>query len=72
MRKYSTKIVKYILLAISFVVMMFPFYWLIITSVKTPMEIHASPITYIPLLPTLENYVEAFGKTQFHIYIKTV
>lgn len=38
------------------VVALFPFYWTVISSLKAPNEILQTPLTYMPVQPTLENY----------------
>ena len=43
------------LLAVTF---LFPFYWMIVTSIKAPNEILTWPPTFWPLQPSLESYVE--------------
>ena len=34
----------------------FPAIWILLTSLKTETELIRSPITYLPDLPTLDNY----------------
>ncbi len=36
------------------------FFWVLLVSVKTWMELYATPITYIPTHPTFQNYVDAW------------
>jgi multiple sugar transport system permease protein len=38
----------------------FPAVWILLTSLKTETELIASPITYLPHAPTLDNYITAF------------
>lgn len=38
----------------------FPILWILLTSLKTETELTRRPITYLPLDPTLANYVQAF------------
>ena len=38
----------------------FPAVWIFLTSLKTETELIKSPITYLPVDPTLQNYVTAF------------
>lgn len=38
----------------------FPAVWILLTSLKTETELLQVPITYLPLAPTLDNYVLAF------------
>ena len=37
-----------------------PFFWVLLASVKTRVELYATPITYIPTHPTFQNYVDAW------------
>ncbi|MBI2113679.1 MAG: carbohydrate ABC transporter permease [candidate division NC10 bacterium] len=37
-----------------------PFLWVFLASVKTRVELYATPITYIPVQPTFQNYVDAW------------
>lgn len=43
----------------------FPFLWIIMTSIKTEAEISSPVIHYIPLKATLENYKDLVGRTNF-------
>ena len=47
-------------LAIMTLFAMGPFLWAFSASLKTRAELYATPITYIPVLPTFQNYVEAW------------
>ena len=57
----ARKIITYILLAFWALIVLFPFYWMILTSVKSYSSYNSE---YIPKLytlsPTLQNYVDAF------------
>ena len=46
------------------IIALFPFYWTLITSIKSDAEINASPPTLIPHSFTLNNYIQAFSSTQ--------
>jgi multiple sugar transport system permease protein len=68
-RKTALNVLVYTLLAIWALMVLFPFYWMILTSVKS----YASYNTeYIPkfftLSPTLQNYVDAFTKVELGDY----
>ena len=60
-RKRGIKIITYVLLGIWALAVLFPFYWMVLTSVK---GYGAYNSEYIPQLftlsPTLQNYVDAF------------
>ena len=60
-RERVRKIVTYVLLAVWAVIVLFPFYWMILTSVKSYSAYNSE---YIPKLytlsPTIRNYIDAF------------
>lgn len=60
-RKRITKVITYILLSIWAVIVLFPFYWMILTSIKSYAAYNGE---YIPKLyttsPTFQNYIDAF------------
>ncbi len=60
-RKTVVRTVTYVLLTIWAIIVLFPFYWMLLSSVKSYGAYNAE---YIPQLftlsPTLENYVQAF------------
>ena len=60
-RKTVVRVITYVLLALWAVIVLFPFYWMVLTSVKSYGSYNAE---YIPKLftlsPTLQNYVDAF------------
>lgn len=60
---------KAIYLAIFFIIMVFPLYWIVITSLKPRKEIFSMPIRYWPETITFENYANIFRTSKFHVYI---
>lgn len=59
--KRAVTCVTYVLLGIWAVVVLFPFYWMILTSIKSYGAYNSEYIPkFFTLSPTLENYVEAF------------
>lgn len=60
---------KAIYLGIFFVIMVFPLYWIVITSLKPRKEIFSMPIRYWPETITFENYTNIFQTSKFHVYI---
>jgi len=44
---------------------LFPFLWMISSSLKTTFELYGAPITYYPHKPTLASYIELFKNTFF-------
>ena len=60
----------YAMLAIWALVVIFPFYWMILTSVKEYASYNAEVIPqFFPTSPTLENYVKAFTEVPLARYI---
>lgn len=55
-------------LAIFLVIIIFPFFWILSTSLKEPQEIMASVLTYIPRTATFANYRKVWGSIGFNQY----
>ena len=71
MKKISTgRIITYVLLAIGGFIMVFPFIWMLISSLKTWAECGSMPPTWWPHNPTLENYIYAFKTAPFLKYFR--
>ncbi|MGQ9746249.1 MAG: carbohydrate ABC transporter permease, partial [Candidatus Caldatribacteriaceae bacterium] len=65
MEKERTKfIAAWIIIAIILVINVLPFVWLILTSLKTRLDIFAIPPRFV-FHPTWKNYISAFGKRHF-------
>ena len=61
-REKVAKVIVYALLAIWALIVLFPFYWMILTSVKSYGAYNAEFIPKLyTLSPTLENYIDAFS-----------
>lgn len=69
-RKTAGNIITYILLAFWAVIVLFPFYWMLLTSVKSYGAYNSE---YIPkfytLSPTLQNYADAFTAVSLGRYL---
>jgi len=63
------KTLKVILLAGWLIVTVFPFYWMLSTSLKEPGAIAAYPVQYWPAKLSLVNYEWLFTKSTFTTYI---
>ncbi len=62
LRKRVFRTVDYFFLVLWTVMVLFPFYWMILTSVKSYSSYNSEYIpTFFTLAPTLENYREAFS-----------
>ena len=60
-RKAVSKTITYILLALWAIIVLFPFYWMVLSSVKSYSAYNSEYIPqFITLAPTLENYFTAF------------
>ena len=64
-------IVKYVVLALILLFLLFPLLWVLLTSFKTNMEAYKFPPTLIPESPTVQSYIDLFTKNnEFFIYYK--
>ncbi|BAS26281.1 carbohydrate ABC transporter permease [Limnochorda pilosa] len=46
-----------------------PYVWTLLTSLKTEDELFQVPVTYLPQVPTFENYVNVFAQNPFGRFI---
>lgn len=53
-------LLKYILIAVALIIILFPIYWMIISAFKTPSEILTYPPRIFPKELTLNNFITAF------------
>ena len=61
LRSKAGKTILYVLLSVWAVIVLFPFYWMLLTSVKSYGSYNSEYIPkFFTLSPTLENYMEAF------------
>ncbi len=64
-------IIKWAVLAVILIFLLFPLFWVLITSFKTNMEAYKYPPTFIPEAPTVQSYIDLFTKNnEFFIYYK--
>lgn len=69
-RKRILGVLTYLLLAVWAVVVLFPFYWMLLTSVKDYGAYNAEHIpTFFTLSPTLQNYRDAFTSVPLGRYL---
>ena len=60
-RGHVQKIVVYLFLSVWALIVLFPFYWMILTSVKSYGSYNAEHVpSFFTLSPTLQNYMDAF------------
>ncbi len=69
-RRRAFKTLIYILLALWALAVLFPFYWMIITSFKGYSDYNAEVVpSFIVTSPTLENYIKAFTEVNLGRYL---
>ncbi len=54
-----------LLVLLVFVYLVFPFYWAVVSSLKDPQELFATPVTYWPRHPRWQNYLDVFTMQPF-------
>ena len=60
-RNTVLRVITYVLLTLWALVVLFPFYWMLLTSVKSYSSYNAEHIpSFFTLTPTFQNYVDAF------------
>jgi trehalose/maltose transport system permease protein len=62
---YLSRTLFYIVLAIIFVYIVFPFYWAFRSSITPDGELFVTPVHYWPAVPTFVHYEQVFGDGQF-------
>ncbi len=69
MNKGASKVVGniffWLLIIVIFIYLMFPFYWAIVSALKTENELIRTPATYLPQNPTLRNFAAVFRNEDF-------
>ncbi len=71
--KIAVQVGLYAFLGIMAIVMLFPFYWMLISSVKTMAEYEANPPTLFPQKFVFGNYVEGFSAANLGtLFLNTV
>ncbi|XOK58373.1 carbohydrate ABC transporter permease [Paenibacillus elgii] len=66
---FAGKAGKAAALGLYLIFMVFPLYWMVITSLKPRNEIFTLPLQYWPERISFENYIQIFKISKFHIYI---
>lgn len=69
-RKIMFQVIEGIVLLILFFLFIFPFYWMLITSVKSTMEAVSADITWFPTRFVWSNYIDAWNNVNFVKYGK--
>jgi multiple sugar transport system permease protein len=60
---------RLVLLVLALLITLLPVYWMVITSLKTQLEVFAAPPTFAPQRPTLENYISLFANRNLGAYL---
>ena len=69
--RLTANIVKYAVLTLILLFLLFPLFWVLMTSFKTNMEAYKFPPTLIPKAPTVQSYIDLFTKNnEFFMYYK--
>ncbi|MFZ2829038.1 MAG: carbohydrate ABC transporter permease [Mesotoga infera] len=69
MNRRRFKTIKYVILIAGALVMIFPFFWSLMTSFKDLREILQNPFSLIPRQFTIKNYLSVFRKVPFARYL---
>ncbi|HBO36584.1 MAG: carbohydrate ABC transporter permease [Sphaerochaeta sp.] len=60
---------KYLILIVILLFLLFPIYWVLVTSFKTNMEAYQYPPTFFPHSPVLDSFIKLFTQhNQFFVY----
>lgn len=65
----TDKIMLYFFLTITMVFFLFPFYWIVMTSIQPKGQLYASTPNFIPKDVTIENYINILGAGKVNIAI---
>ena len=68
--KVISLVLIYAFLTLMALVVLLPFYWMLITSLKTTAEIRATTQTFFPATVMWSNYVEVFRQFDFITYLR--
>lgn len=70
-KKKIWTVAEYMILAVILLFLMFPLYWVLMTSFKTNMEAYRFPPTMVPEAPNVQSYISLFTEDNFFfIYYK--
>lgn len=61
-RRKPARLALYLALGLGAAVMLFPFVWMVLSSLKTFQEVNLSPPTVLPEDPQLSNYTDAWAR----------
>lgn len=66
----SGVVARYAAVSALVVVSLFPFAWMVLTALKPSSELRAFPINWLPLEPTLENFVAVFQSRDLGVLLR--
>ena len=70
-KKTLLNVFKWVILILIMFFLLFPIYWVVLTSFKTNMESYQYPPTFIPEAPTLDGFINLFTNyPEFFVYYK--
>jgi multiple sugar transport system permease protein len=70
-KNIAKRVVQYLVLAIIMIFLMFPLYWVILTSFKSNMEAYMYPPTLVAKNPSAQSYIKLFTQNaEFFIYYR--
>lgn len=67
--QFSARLLLWVILAIVLINGLFPVIWIFLTSLKTEVELAATPITWLPDNASLENYQQAFSQQPLLLFL---
>lgn len=68
LKSLTFKVIRFLLLSLTTLILIFPLFWMITSSFKAPIEVTATPPTLFPRYPTLKHYFDLFKLTHFQVY----
>lgn len=66
-KKQVTSVLLNVFALLCFVLMLFPLYWMVITSFKQETDVFLTPPSFFPIPPTLDAYIAQLTSTTFDI-----
>lgn len=64
------KILGYVALVVAAVAVLLPFYWMVMSSIKTNNEVFTVPIKWWPDVPQWQHYLDIFAKSDMTTWLK--
>lgn len=65
-----SRIVLYVVLIVASAGILLPFYWMIVSSLKTNNEVFTVPIQWLPSVPQWQHYVDIFARTEMITWLQ--